>query len=232
MANLLNAESNLLEIAGILGITKWQLQEGNYNGCSFHTLQALGSAISQSTVANTASTAVYSFNKLLGQTTTNPNTRSNLFLTTLALMNVNDELNFKLIRKKLPYSNQDNIENQGIGGWTFTINALFFGPDYLTALNNFLNACATPMAGSAYTLIHPIYGKITGNVYLNKVRCRYSSEAFQAVMVELLFEAEQGIAWTQNAITTTDTASRALIGILTAINGVSIAINAATFLGS
>jgi len=231
MANLINQESNLLEIAAILGITNWQLQEGNYNGCSFHTLQPLSSAIAQSTIANAASTAVYSFNKLLGQNTTNPNTRSNLFLTTLALMNVNDELNYKLVRKNLIYSNQDNIENQGIGGWSFTINALFFGPDYLTALNNFLNATVEPVAGSEYTLIHPIYGEIVGDVYLHKLRCRYSSEARQAVMLEMQFQAEQGIAWTQSATTITDAASKALLGVLTAINGVSNAINPSTFLG-
>lgn len=232
MADLLNDQSNLLEVASILGLTNWQLNEGMYNGCSFHTLQPLSAAISQSAIVNGAATGIYAFNKLLGTNLLgdNPNSRTNLFLTTLALMNVNDELTRKFVRKRLPYANQDNIEDMGLSGESYTINALFFGMDYLTALDNFLNAVLNPPPKDENVLIHPVLGEISGDTYLVRMKRRYSSDAYQAVMLELQFEAEQAIGWSKNTLSPTELTSQVLLGSIAALNAVGSAISLSTFL--
>lgn len=234
MASLLQDEATLIELAAVLGITNWQLAEGTYNGCGFHTLQPLSAAISQSEVANTLATGVYTYNKILGQNLLggNPNGRTNLFLTTLALTGINDSLNNKLIRKKLPYTNGDNIEEQGLSGWSFSINTIFIGPDYLTAINNFLAAVVSAPPELEHVLVHPIYGQIEGDVYFSHVTLRYNSDAFQAAIVELHFEAEQALAWIPTPLSITQIASQALTAIIGAVGAVGSAVSLGKFIAS
>lgn len=222
--NGLQLESNLVAIANALGLNNWQLIQAKYNGCSFYSLQSLSGSIMQSDIAKSISNGIYATNKIFGGSSTDANASSKLFMTTMALLNVNDNLNRKLVRKKLPYANQDNIEDMGLSGWSFSVNAIFIGTEYLQALNNFLAAVASPDPTVANQLVHPIYGLITGNTYLANIRLRYSSEARMAVALELTFEAEQGIAWIPAPLSAIQIGSMALLGVLSAISAVGNAV--------
>lgn len=226
--NSLNIQSTILEIANLIGINDWQLVEGMYNGCSFTSLQPINSALAQTSIGQTINNGIFAYNSIIGALGADAgdlNGYGRLFNTTMGLMNVNDTMTNKLARKKLPYADYDNIEDMGNGGWSFTVNAIFIGTQYLTAFNNFLTASQNPSPANKNQLVHPVYGQISGLVYLSSIKTRYSSDARQAVMVELSFEAEQSNAWSQSTLNLTTIASIALTGVLGAVNAVGEALS-------
>ena len=225
--SLLQAESTLLQLANIAGLNDWKLIQGMYNGCTFFSLQDANSLLTSNPIGQTINNASVVYNRFFGtsQRGADLNANGNLFSTTLSLNNINDVLSRKFVRKRLPYSNQDNIEDMGLSGWSFNMNVIFFGVDYLTGFNNFLNAIQSPSIKNKNKLIHPIYGSISGNTYLVNIKPKYNSDARQAVMIELQFEAEQSLAWIQNPVSFSNIAANALTGLLQAVGAVGLAVN-------
>lgn len=181
------------QIANLVGLREWDLFQANYNGCSFMTMAptALESLNPAQGIINLSRTA----GSFGGYTKANdPN--SGLFATTMHMLQSRDSIKRKIVRHSIPHSNVDIIDDFGWGGFSFKMNAIFNGTQYLMALDNFIqrvvnenNPNVKTIIGSKYhQLLHPVMG-IMNDVYLSEINIIHESKVFKGVTLELQFES-------------------------------------------
>jgi hypothetical protein len=177
------------QLAGLLGLNKWDLFQATYNRCSFMTMAPPLPATSNplAGIINLANSSA--FGAIPG---TDPN--GSLFATTMNLMQAKDGIKRKVVRHSIPNSNVDIIDDFGWSGLTIKMNAIFTGSQYLNAISNFLQYTINEQAnraaiGSAnyHVLIHPVWGRLE-DVLLADVSMLHESKVYKGAVLELTFE--------------------------------------------
>lgn len=87
----------------------------------------------------------------------------------------------------IPNTNGGSIQPMGFDPQNITIEAIFFGDDYLKRLKAFTVALRTQGTG---ILVHPVYGELT--VAVNNYKIQHNAEAIDTATVSIVF-IEDGI---------------------------------------
>lgn len=191
LANL----SYISEIAQILGLENWDLQQASYNGCSFMTVVSNFEFLNPANGLFDALQSQPHTKKIFGYNSKDPN--SNLYATRMHLTKATDKRSKKIVRRKIPNADFDVLQNMGSGGCSFTMNAVFTGENYLQALYNFEQAAFNDDSfknnPNIYkVLVHPIWGK-TLDVELSELERVHESSVFKGVTLTLQFECSNGL---------------------------------------
>ena len=174
------------ELASILGINNWQLNECSYNGAQFHWMQPSFNGLNPA-----ASITSYIENALTGSASQKPNygTWSNVF-------SCQDTLTTKLAMSPIANMNGTYVEEFGVSGAMIEMVGLVYGPSYMTVLDtctrSFFDtqvANSNPPIGvttgvNFRQLNHIIYGLVT-QVYRVGYSIITSSDKFQAAAFKL-----------------------------------------------
>lgn len=73
------------------------------------------------------------------------------------VVKTDDDFSRAIVEHSYPYVNGSDIEDMGRGARKISVEAIFFGDDYETRLDTFLNLLDQPGAGE---FIHPVFGSI------------------------------------------------------------------------
>lgn len=188
VTSLLNSANNLAELAGI---NNQQVDNATYinaNGkkVSFHVLP-LGGIPAGRYIQGAVNT--YDLLKPKPKndpTQPPPDPNLNLYQTKLTAVGINESIERKVIKNKIPYTNYDQIVDLGISGQTIVINAMFYGIQYQQAYKNLINILFDNSISGLGILMHPFYGKIE-NVLPVKVGNSFVNENLNCLTLELTF---------------------------------------------
>lgn len=180
------ANSYITQLANLLGISSWDLQPATYNGISFLSLLKPGGfnldALNNINPAGSLTNSILSL-------TNNNNSNQNLLGTKLSISNANDIINKKLGVIRIPNSNTNVIEDQGTDGFMMSLYGIFVGPQYKTAMENFMNAANNPDQvdpKNLYVLGHPIWGNIQ-KAYISNIKWLHSNHTWRATTYQFDF---------------------------------------------
>lgn len=184
----LNSANSLTALAGANGqqIDNATYINPNGNKVSFHVLPTAGVPAGRYLAG-----AVSSYN-LIKPTAKNdptkppPDPNLDLYQTKLTATSIAENIERKVIKNRIPYTNYDQIVDIGIAGQTIVLNAMFYGTQYQQGFKNLVNILFDNSTSGLGTLMHPFYGKIE-NVLPIKVGNTYSENYLNCIIVELTF---------------------------------------------
>lgn len=186
LGGALNLASFAQEVANIVGITKWNVQEVIYNGALFCWMQP-----SYATANPAEGITQYIQNDLGSKAAAKPP-----YGTWSSLFENRDSIDKKLIVFPVPNYNGFYIDDFGLNGSFISMVGIVNGTEYLQTLDK----CATAFLDSPSptnpalgvnsksnfrVLQHLIYGGPIRNVYLKSFNIITSSENFQAAAFQL-----------------------------------------------
>lgn len=179
-------------IANELGVNKWQLTQGSYNGVVFHVVKSTLSRLNDT--LNPAAGIVDSTMQLIGAPTSANGFSDNSNLpygTTTVSTAMTTMAKRKLAIRDLP-NNQDVFEDMGWNGDIHIIQGIIFGASYSQAHQNIMNVFVNDdnaYIGQKNVLVHPILGTIPTRVYLETYKEISNPNLWRSVMYEFVFRA-------------------------------------------
>jgi hypothetical protein len=183
----INIAGDAQEAANILGLNDWNIQEGSYNGATFHWMVPPYNGLDP--VAGLINYVTNAFG-------TNPKPNYGTWSNAL---NMQDAVTRKLTIYPVPNYNGFYVDDFGNNGVIVTITGLVWGPDYLDVLQKCKQAFMdVPAPGSSFqnpvgattgnnfrTLNHIIYGQVPGPVYFMNVTDGASNSFWRAASFTL-----------------------------------------------
>lgn len=194
--------SYLDEIADLLGLNNWDLQQGQYNGVTFHAITQF--PINQ---FNPFNSLIQNFNSYNSSNSLDPNAAPPYGSGTVSNQ-VIDQFRKNIVQHNIPNYQGAVLEDLGAGSFKFSINIVVYGTAYFQMLQNMILWFADPngtLSGSSYRiLVHPIFGKIP-QVYFNSMQIKHESAKWKACVAQLNFTLGNisnliGTAITQQAL--------------------------------
>lgn len=200
-----NTITNISQLAQQLGLDTWQLQTGKYHNWVFHTVDTTLDIISKN--FNPVNGLVGAVTSAVGQYKGTGNGATNFAIeqdppygTNTQAMRSNNRSKKKYVINNLP-NGKDNVQYLGFNGEDFDFEIIVWGISYDTIIRNIQQVYTSDVAYSQSnlpdfrTLYHPIYGKVP-NCHFLSYEVTYTSQAWRAAIVKLMFHSEQPILGT------------------------------------
>lgn len=188
------------KIADFLGLNKWDLSPGSYNGVKFHIIKpGILEALNRFNPAAGVISDIEGLTSAFGNKSNLSAKQTNdalPFGTTTVTTNIQDSGRRKLIMHRIPNANFDIPEDKGFGGDMIKCIGIMFGPSALLAAQNFFRAALNDNAASPVVrnvLVHPVFGTLQ-NVFLESYERIHSSDYFRAITFNLVFRLTQPIS--------------------------------------
>lgn len=172
------------QVADIVGINNWNIQEASYNGALFHWMAPASSGVDP-----LGAVVQYAQNNL------SDNPQKPNYSTWSNLNNFQDTISRKLVVYAVPNYDGYYVEDYGSNGVLLEFVGLIFGTDYMDVLDkcvqafsdspNALGSNIGNLSGNNFRVLnHPLFGQVNG-VYFKDFSVITASNRFQAASFKL-----------------------------------------------